>query len=94
MSDFHDFVQLPAEGQSTPTNYVTPGALTTVTSTLIGTPGVAQITTQVNASAGGGLQSVVTAQEQVAVIGPVYYSPGNVNRVGPANSNLTTGGGP
>jgi hypothetical protein len=32
MSEIHDFVQLPAEGQVTPTNYVTPGTLTTVNS--------------------------------------------------------------
>lgn len=39
MSEFHDFVQLPAEGQTTPTNYVTAGALTTVSSPqYIGTP--------------------------------------------------------
>lgn len=55
----------------------------------------AQITTQVNPFPGTVSSNSVVARQQTAVIGPVYYSPGNVlNAVGPANSNLTTGGGP
>ena len=39
MSEFKDFVQLPAQGQATPVNYVQGGVLTTVSSPgYIGTP--------------------------------------------------------
>jgi hypothetical protein len=56
----------------------------------------AQITTQTNPGAPSyGINSSVQAEQQLAVIGPVYYSPGGVlNNVGPANFNLVTGGGP
>jgi hypothetical protein len=71
---------------STPGVYQQTGILTTVT---------AQITTQVNPIPGNLTSRSLIAQQQVAVIGPVYYSPGNtLGGVGPANSNLTTGGGP
>jgi hypothetical protein len=74
-------------------------------------PGVsavnAQISTQTNPSnntnlsttqvggVGAGFNSITSAEQSTAIIGPVYYSPGGINnKVGPANSNLTTGGGP
>lgn len=61
------------------------------------TPVTAQITTQTNTNTTGatGLISVVNAQQILAVKGQVYYSPGGIlNKVGTANSNLTSGGGP
>ena len=71
---------------STPGVYQQTGILTTVT---------AQISTQVNPIPGNLSSNSLITQQQVAVIGPVYYSPGGIlNKVGPANSNLTTGGGP
>ena len=71
---------------STPGVYQQTGILTTV---------AAQLTTQVNPFPGTLSSQSVVARQQVAVIGPVYYSPGGIlNVVGPANSNLTTGGGP
>jgi hypothetical protein len=90
-------------GQVTPTVYATPGALTTVTSPqYLGAPLTTaaggfnvQLTTQVNPFPGTLSSQSVVARQQVAVIGPVYYSDGGIlNMVGPANSNLTTGGGP
>ncbi len=55
----------------------------------------AQLTTQVNPFPGTLSSNSVVTQQQVAVIGPVYYSPGGIlNNVGPSNSNMTTGGGP
>ncbi len=67
---------------STPGVYPQTGILTTVT---------AQLTTQVNPFPGTlSSQSVVT-QQQVAVTGPIYQSPGGILNKG---SGLTTGGGP
>ena len=67
---------------STPGVYQQTGILTTVT---------AQLTTQVNQFPGTlSSQSVVT-QQQVAVTGPIYQSPGGILNKG---SGLTTGGGP
>jgi hypothetical protein len=67
---------------STPGVYQQTGILTTVT---------AQLTTQVNPFPGTlSSQSVVT-QQQVAVTGPIYQSPGGILNKG---SGLTTGGGP
>lgn len=67
---------------STPGVYQQTGILTTVT---------AQLTTQVNSFPGTlSSQSVVT-QQQVAVTGPIYQSPGGILNKG---SGLTTGGGP
>ena len=98
MSEFHNFVQLPAEGQVTPTGYTQGGVLTTVSSpSYIAQPVTAQISTQTNPSSGigDGLNSITSAEQNLAVIGPVYYSPGGIlNNVGPANFNLVTGGGP
>jgi hypothetical protein len=64
----------------------------------------AQISSQTNPNSlfagisqavGDGLNTVTSNEQNTAVIGPVYYSPGGVlNKVGPSNSNLTTGGGP
>lgn len=81
MSEIHDFVQLPAEGQATPTNYVQGGVLTTVSSpNYIAQSVTAQISTQTNPSSGvgDGLNSITSAQQSLAVSGPNYYSPGKV----------------
>ena len=55
----------------------------------------AQITTQVNPAPGvgvlGGLSNV-QAEQQLAVSGPLYLSPGGINNK--AGGNITTGGGP
>ena len=163
-SDYHDHNQLPTgiTTQATPTNYTTPGAITTVTSVIISTPvaasqlstqqnlgpgilaayptmtsavapqsaltnptpGVigsgslaavaaqlttaqytnvpppglaavnAQISTQTNPSSGVGvgLNSITSAQQSVAVVGPIYMSPGGILNKAP--STTTTGGGP
>ena len=163
-SDYHDHNQLPTgiTTQATPTNYTTPGAITTVTSAIISTPvaasqlstqqnlgpgilaayptmtsavapqsaltnptpGVigsgslaavaaqlttaqytnvpppglaavnAQISTQTNPSSGVGvgLNSITSAQQSVAVVGPIYMSPGGILNKAP--STTTTGGGP
>lgn len=70
---------------ASPINTPSPG-LTTVS---------AQITTQVNPFPGVVSSRSIVAAMQTSIIGPVYYSPGGIlNVVGPANSNLTTGGGP
>ena len=53
-SDYHDFVQLPAQGQVTPTNYVQGGVLTTVSSPgYIGTP----FTSMMATAAGPGIMT-------------------------------------
>jgi hypothetical protein len=172
-SDYHDHNQLPTgiTTQATPTNYTTPGAITTVTSAIISTPvaasqlstqqnlgpgilaayptmtsavapqsaltnptpGVigsgslaavaaqlttaqytnvpppglaavnAQISTQTNPSnnttygsgvggVGGGLNSITSAEQSLAVVGPIYMSPGGILNKAP--STTTTGGGP
>jgi hypothetical protein len=45
-SDYHDFVQLPTQGQVTPTNYTQGGVLTTVSSPgYIGTPFTSMLAT-------------------------------------------------
>ena len=97
-SDIHDFVQLGPEGQVTPTNYTAGGVQTTVSSpNYIAQQVTAQISTQTNPSSGigDGLNSITSAAQSTAIIGPVYYSPGGIlNNVGPANFNLVTGGGP
>ena len=75
-SDYHDFVQLGAEGQVAPTNYTTPGALTTASLPIV----TAQISTQTNPSSGigDGLNSITSAQQNLAVAGPNYFSPGKI----------------
>lgn len=90
-SDIHDFVQLGAEGQATPTNYVQGGVLTTVSSpNYIAQSVTAQISTQTNPSSGigDGLNSITSAQQGKAVAGPNYFSPGQNNIGNPS------GGGP
>ena len=53
-SDYHDFVQLPAQGQVTPTNYTQGGVLTTVSSPgYIGTP----LTSMLATAAGPGVMT-------------------------------------
>jgi hypothetical protein len=75
----------PPITSASPINTPSPG-LTAVT---------AQLTTQVNPFPGTVTSNSIVAEQQLAVIGPVYYSDGGIlNVVGPANSNLTTGGGP
>jgi hypothetical protein len=86
-------------GQVTPTVYVQGGVLTTVSSPqYIGTPlTTAQggvnfaLTTQVNPYPGCVSSNSVVAEQQVAVTGPIYQSPGGILNKG---SGLTTGGGP
>lgn len=74
MSEFHDFVQLPAEGQVTPTFASQPGALTTA-----GLPVVtAQVSTQTNPGFPSyGINSVVQSEQQLAVSGPNYSAAGS-----------------
>jgi hypothetical protein len=80
MSDYHDFVQLGAEGQVAPTNYTVPGVLTTASLPLV----AAQVSTQSNPQPG-----IINLTEQtLAVAGPTYQSPGQHNIGNPA------GGGP
>src|SRR5271163_449218 len=106
MSEFHDFVQLPAEGQVTPTAYTGVGILTTVNSpqylgvTLTSALATAagpfiaanfQMSTQDNnANMPEGYLS--NYAWQTPVVGPIYNSPGGILNKAP--SGLTTGGGP
>ena len=81
MSDYHDFVQLPAEGQVTPTNYIQGGVLTTVSSpNYIAQQVTAQISTQTNPSSGigDGLNSITSAQQSLQVTPFTYNSPGKI----------------
>lgn len=104
MSEFHDANQLPSGNQVTPTNYQTPGALTTVTSPqYIGKQGTAQISTQVNPFPGTLSSQSVVARQQVAVVGPVYVAPSGAGVYGlttqgsnasQAAGVVATGGGP
>ncbi len=85
MSDYHDFVQLPAEGQVTPTYISQPGALTTGGLAVV----TAQITTQVNPGLPSyGINSVVQTEQQLAVSPFTYNSPGS------HNINSSASGGP
>jgi hypothetical protein len=54
----------------------------------------AQISTQTNPSSGVGvgLNSITSAQQSVAVVGPIYMSPGGILNKAPGTT--TTGGGP
>jgi len=83
-------------GQVTPTVYATPGALTTVSSpSYLGQAGTAQITTQVNPFPGTMTSTNTQTEQQVAVVGPVYNSPGGILNKAPAQTGtVTTGGGP
>ena len=89
-SDYHDYVQLPAQGQVTPTNYVSPAVLTTVSQPqYIGTLTTAQLTTQVNPGVPSyGINSVVQTEQQLAVSPFTYSSPGS------HNINSSASGGP
>ena len=83
--------------ESSPTSFAVEQTVTTPINTPTGglTTVTAQLTTQVNPFPGVVSSGSIVAEQQVAIIGPVYYSPGGIlNVVGPANSNLTTGGGP
>jgi hypothetical protein len=72
--------------------------LTTAQYTNVPPPGLsavtAQISTQTNPSSGVGvgLNSITSAQQSVAVVGPIYMSPGGILNKAP--STTTTGGGP
>jgi hypothetical protein len=77
------------EGQVAPTFISQPGALTTGGLAVV----TAQISTQTNTNTTGsyGLNSVVNAEQILAVAGPTYNSPGGIlNKVTPGG----TGGGP
>ena len=89
MSEYHDFVQLAAEGQVLPTVQQTPGVLSTAQLNISS----AQISTQTNPSLPSyGINSVVQAEQTLAVVGPIYNSPGGILNKAP--STTTTGGGP
>jgi hypothetical protein len=118
MSEYHDYVQLAAEGQVTPTLINQVGVLSTYTNTSgtviagnIGSTsitvnagqgfpvGTAQYTTQSNPGrdlgAGFGLNSITSAEQGLAVVGPVYQSPGGILNKCPGQSGtVATGGGP
>ena len=81
--------------------------LTTAQYTNVPPPGLsavtAQISTQTNPSnnttygsgvggVGGGLNSITSAEQSLAVVGPIYMSPGGILNKAP--STTTTGGGP
>lgn len=73
-SDYHDFVQLGAEGQANPTGISRPGVV--ATGSLPTVP--AQITTQTNPGfPSEGINSVVQSEQQLAVAGPTYSAPGS-----------------
>jgi hypothetical protein len=78
------------EGQVTPTFIAQPGALTTAGLAVV----TAQITTQTNTNTTGsyGLSSVVNASQILAVVGPIYNSPGGI--LNKQNGTVNTGGGP
>ena len=70
-----------------------PGVSIFSTSTPSGNPPAAQLTTQVNSTltiVTG--QSNAMAEQVLAVVGPVYYSPGGILNKTP--NVVTTGGGP
>lgn len=67
------------EGQVTPTNNVSPGVLTTVSSVYIATPTPAYTT----GTGVPGLNSLVAAEQVLAVTPFTYNSPGGHNVNGP-----------
>jgi hypothetical protein len=72
-SDYHDFVQLGAEGQVAPTAQAQVGALTSGQLPLV----TAQISTQVNPSGPSyGINSIVQGEQQLAVTSS-YSAPGS-----------------
>jgi hypothetical protein len=75
-SDIHDYVQLGAEGQVTPTNVNQPGALTAGQLGAV----TAQVSTQTNPSSGigDGLNSITSAQQSNVVSTSSYFSPGKI----------------
>jgi hypothetical protein len=78
MSEFHDFVQLPAEGQVNPTVIAQPGVLSTLSLPIV----TAQLTTQVNPGFPSyGINSVVQAEQQLAVTPPFYNAAGSRSAV-------------
>jgi hypothetical protein len=101
-ADFHDANQLPAIGvQITPTVYVTPGVLCTATNTS-GPSGLASVTAQYTTQsnpgrdngAGFGLNTITSREQNLAVVGPMYLSPGNTAGMCPNQQTIATGGGP
>lgn len=89
--EYKDYVSANGgiEGQSAPTFISQPGALTTAGLAVV----TAQISTQTNTTSTGsnGINSIVNAQQILAVAGPTYNSPGGIlNKVTPGG----TGGGP
>ena len=85
------------EGQITPPIYASPGVLTSTTAvagTYIATSGTAQVSTQSNQNTNP-MATVTSAEQNLAVIGPVYNSPGGIlNKAQYNGSTVTTGGGP
>lgn len=74
MSEIHDFVQLATEGQVNPTAESEPGAQTILTLPAV----AAQFSTQTNPSTPSyGLNSIVAAQQNLAVAGPTYSAAGS-----------------
>jgi hypothetical protein len=91
------------ENQVTPTFYSAPGVLTSQ-STVSGVSAgnefeisnqvPAQITTQTNPGfPSEGINSIVQAEQALAVVGPIYQSPGGILNKAAGNA-ITTGGGP
>lgn len=73
-SDYHDSVQLGAEGQVAPTFISQPGALTTGGLAVV----TAQISTQTNPGFPSvGINSIVQAEQVLAVAGPTYSAAGS-----------------
>ncbi len=85
------------EGQITPPIYASPGVLTSTTAvagTYIATSGTAQVSTQSNQNTNP-MATVTSAEQNLAVIGQVYNSPGGIlNKAQNNGSTVTTGGGP
>jgi hypothetical protein len=90
--DYKDYVSANGgiEGQVFPTVQTTPGVLSTANLAI----STAQLTTQVNPGvpAHYGINSIVQAQQQLAVVGPIYNSPGGI--LNKQNGSVSTGGGP
>lgn len=77
-SDYHDFVQLGAEGQSNPTGISRPGVVATGSLPTV----TAQVTTQTNPGAPSyGINSVVQSEQALAVSPPTYAAAGSRSAV-------------
>lgn len=90
------------ENQVTPTFYSAPGVLTSQATVSGASAGnefeisnqvPAQISTQTNPGfPSEGINSIVQAEQALAVVGPIYFSPGGILNKTP--NVIATGGGP